>query len=420
MDPGLRMTLKNDLIASVISKKSRVMPSILFINRVYPPSEGATGRVLEHVARRFAAEGWDVSVLATTDGGVPAGTSRRDGVTIIRAGVPFSRRSLLSRALGYVLMIPSLFLRALRLPKHDIVVTKTDPPMLLMTGPLLRFFKGSRLIHWAQDLYPEIAEELGLLAPGGGLARLLHSISSDSMEAHDMTVAVGRCMAGRIAARGVPSRKVRVIPNAGVEREIVPSPRMNSFRASHGLGEAFVIEYSGNLGRAHDFETVLGAASMLRELGQNDILFLFIGSGAGERSLREDVSGQDLSTVRFLPSQPSSSLSESLGAADLHLVTMRESMSGLVIPSKFYGVMAAGRPCLFIGPEESEVARVIREMSVGAVIRPGDPASLVSAILEYRMNPDLLAETGGRARASVWNHDAPGMFLECAAGVAGL
>jgi glycosyltransferase involved in cell wall biosynthesis len=396
------------------------MPSILFINRVYPPSEGATGRVLEHVARRFSAEGWDVSVVATTDGGVPTGTTRRDGVTIIRVGVPFSRRSLLSRALGYALMIPSLFLQALSLPKHDVVVTKTDPPMLLVTGPLLRFFKGSRLIHWAQDLYPEIAEELGLLAPGGSLARLLHLISSSSMEAHDMTVAVGRCMAGRIAARGIPSRKVRVIPNAGVEREVALSPRMNSFRASHGLGEAFVIEYSGNLGRAHDFKTVLGAASMLREIGQNDILFLFIGSGAGERSLHEDVRGLDLSTVRFLPSQPSSSLSESLGAADLHLVTMRESMSGLVIPSKFYGVMAAGRPCLFIGPEESEVARVIREMSVGAVIRPGDSASLVNAILEYRMNPDLLADTGGRARDSVWTHDAPAMFLECAAGVAGL
>jgi len=391
------------------------MPSILFINRVYPPDDGATGRVLEHIARGFVLQGWDVSVLVTANRNRKSGISFRDGVRVVSTGGGFSKRTILARALGYALMIPMLCAKALVLPKADVVVTMTDPPMLLAIAPLIRLIKGSALIHWAQDLYPEVAEELGVLKPGGAVSRLLGVISTAAMRSHQTTIAVGRCMAALIEKKGIPASSIRIIPNAGVEQEITPVPRgAGTFRKHHGLGEAFVVEYSGNMGRAHEFETTLMAAAALQELGESDILFLFVGGGPCEGPIRLRVKELRLGNFRFLESQPEGALSESLGAADLHLVTMKKGIAGLVVPSKFYGVMASERPCLFVGPEESEVARVIRELQMGEVIRPNDADSLVSAILKYRDSPSLVAESGLRGRNALGGYDSQGAFLRSA------
>jgi len=181
------------------------MPSILFINRVYPPDDGATGRVLEHIARGFVLQGWDVSVLVTANRNRKSGISFRDGVRVVSTGGGFSKRTILARALGYALMIPMLCAKALVLPKADVVVTMTDPPMLLAIAPLIRLIKGSALIHWAQDLYPEVAEELGVLKPGGAVSRLLGVISTAAMRSHQTTIAVGRCMAALIEKKGIPA-----------------------------------------------------------------------------------------------------------------------------------------------------------------------------------------------------------------------
>ena len=391
------------------------MPSILFINRVYPPADGATGRVLEYVAEGFVRAGWEVSVLTTVAGGEKAGTTVRHGVRIIRCGVFFSKTTLLARALGYALMIPSLALRALLLPRADLAVVKTDPPMLLVLGPLLRWLKGSRLIHWAQDLYPEVAEEAGVLRERGSVAVMLRTISTGSLHSYDRIVAVGRCMVERMVARGIAREKICVIPNTGIEQEIRQIDHsVNPFRSRHGLGECFVVEYSGNMGRAHEFETLLSAAELLQEQGESGIRFLLIGRGPGEGILREEVQRRGLTNLLFLPPQPQSELSESLGAGDLHLVTMRTGMSGLVVPSKFYGVMAAERPALFIGPADSEVARVIDEHEVGAVIAPGDAAGLVEAILAYRQTPERRVLAGRKARALLTEESALERFIATA------
>lgn len=394
------------------------MPSILFINRVYPPDSGATGRVLEHVAGKFLAAGWDVSILTTAGDHSQAGSTLRDGVKIHRIAMPFSKESLMSRALGYALMIPALLLKAMLLPRADVVVTKTDPPMLLIVGPFLKSLKRSRTIHWAQDLYPEVAEEAGVFSKEGFVARCLRHISTFAMKGHDLTFAVGRCMEERLKLRGIPRERIRIVPNSGISEDIVHIPwDGNSFRKVHGLGDSFVVMYSGNMGRAHDFDAVLDAARQLQDQGENSVLLLFVGSGPGELPLRQAAERGGLRNIRFLPSQPAESLSESLGAADLHLVTMKPEMSGLVVPSKFYGVMAAGRPCLFIGPEDSEVARVIREAGVGTVIRPGDGRSLASVILKYRNSRDSLREEGDKAASLQEASDAVGDMIRYASGL---
>lgn len=383
------------------------MPSILFINRVYPPECGATGRVLEYAARGFAKSGWDVSVVTTAGASTMPGKSIQDDVKVIRVASSFSKDNLLLRALGYGLMIPLLVYESLKLSRPEVVVTMTDPPMLALAGPILKLLKKSRLIHWAQDLYPEVAEEGGVFMKGGPVARFLRLLSSWSLGSHDAIIAIGRCMADRLVRRGVPNSRIRVIPNCGVERQITPVPLGHtSYRKRHGLGEEFVIMYSGNMGRAHDFHTVIEAARLLTiENEPAGVLFLFVGEGPQEAAVRETVRTLKLENIRFLPFQPGADLSQSLGMGDLHLVTMMRGVSGLVVPSKFYGVMAAARPTLFIGESDSEVARVITEKRIGKVIMPGDSSGLVSAIRSYRNDTGRIEEEGNRARESILQDD---------------
>lgn len=369
------------------------MPSILFINRVYPPAQGATGEMLRDMADALAARGWEVSVLTTGESG-EAKTATRNGVVIHRAGAALSRRSVILRAASYFIMIPWLLGRALLLPRTDFVVTMTDPPMLAVLGLMIGFFKRNKVIHWAQDLYPEVAEELGVLPKGTPLVTLLRSLSSHALRRCDAVVSIGRCMTSRLVQRGVSYARIFNIPNWAPP--VTPIDRKNNpFRREHGLEGDFVVVYSGNMGLAHDFEAVLKAAESLQ--GRH-IVFLMIGDGPRRAELQRVAAAKGLSNIRFLPSQPASKLSESLSAADAHLVTMRPNLCGLVVPSKVYGVLAAGRPCLFIGPSDSEAARLITEQDAGFVIDPAKPADLAGILLDWASDPVAHAAACRRAR----------------------
>ena len=179
-------------------------PSILFLNRVYPPAEGATGQLLAELATALVQRGHRVTVVTAEPGTGRKPSEPVDGVRIERVrGLPFTRASHWRRALSYLSLYPALLWRALRLPRVDVVVTLTDPPLLLLLGVLLKIFKGSRHIHWAQDLYPELAEEMKVLPPGGLIARTLRGLSTGGLRHADRVIAVGRCMKARLVARGL-------------------------------------------------------------------------------------------------------------------------------------------------------------------------------------------------------------------------
>lgn len=375
----------------------RDAPSILFINRVYPPGSGATGEMLADLAEALASQGWKVTVLATAVAVAAAPDSCPPGkVRVVRVGGLFSRRSLLFRAASYVAIIPALLCRALVLPRADFVVTLTDPPMLASIGPVVAFLKRSSSIHWAQDIYPEIAEELGVLARGGAPANLLRAISSWALRRYDRVVSIGRCMSSRLVARKIDPSRIITIPNWSAPDSIRPMAHGdNAFRKMQGWDGRFVVTYSGNMGLAHEFDTILDAAGQLQD---ENVLFVFIGDGPRRAEVERKATALRLANVRFLPPQPREKLNESLSAADVHLVTMRRELCGLVVPSKFYGVMAAGRPGIFVGPAESEVARFIEEQRVGRVIAVGNSRDLVDAIVGYRDSPAGWAAECDQAR----------------------
>src|SRR5262245_8867122 len=285
----------------------------------------------------------------------------------------FGRANLVGRAVDYATFYAAAAWRLWRLSRPgDVVIAKTDPPMLsLIAAPVCRL-RGARLINWLQDIFPETAEALGV---GGRTAKVLYRVlrwfRDRSVKAAHTNVVLGEGMAERVRGLGISPERVRVIANWADGKAIEPIGReANALRAAWGFGEAFVVGYSGNLGRAHEIDTLLSAMKMVEDAQGGDgvttsaaaaptsrsVRWLFIGSGALFEPLRAEVERRGLTSVQFKPYQPRALLAQSLSVADVHLVSLRPELEGLIVPSKFYGICAAGRPTLFIG-DGDEIGR---------------------------------------------------------------
>lgn len=379
---------------------------VVFVNRFYHPDHSATAQILTDLAEALARSGWAVTIVTSRlrydDPSVRlAPTERHEGVDIKRvATTRFGRVGLAGRLLDYLSFYASAELALLAmLRRGDLVVAKTDPPLVSVVVAVAAKLRGARLINWLQDLYPEVAVELGVEALRGPAGGLLRRLRNRSLRSAAMNVAIGERMAERLLAEGVPTAQVTVLPNWSDETAVQPIARADAtLRAEWGLSDAFVIGYSGNLGRAHEPETLLGAVALLRE--RSDIVFLMIGGGHESARLAERVAAEGLADrFQFRPYQPRALLGQSLAVADVHWVSLRPALEGLIVPSKFYGIAAAGRPVLAITDRDGELARIVLREEFGAVVVPGDSAGLARAIVALAADPSACAAMGARARA---------------------
>jgi colanic acid biosynthesis glycosyl transferase WcaI len=273
-----------------------------------------------------------------------------------------------------------------------VIVAQTDPPLLGALGVVLKQLWGCRLLYNVRDLYPDIAKANGGVK-NRALLKLLEVSNSLAYAKADLIVVLGRDMAGRVIDKGVPPEKVTVVPD-WVDTGRIRPLETNRFRVE--FGDKFVVMYSGNLGLSQQLESVLEAARSLHD--DRQILFVLIGEGARKKWLQDRSVQMGLTNVRFLPYQPKENLSESLSAADLHLVPMIRGAAGCMVPSKIYGIMAAGRPFVAMMEECAEVARFASEFRIGFVTSPGDSDALVRTIRQAAANREGLTAMGLRAR----------------------
>jgi glycosyltransferase involved in cell wall biosynthesis len=247
----------------------------------------------------------------------------------------------------------------------------------LLNTSIIRI-KGGKVINWLQDLFPEIAQRLGVFPGPGGLARLIASWRDMALRAAQVNVVISARMKHYLAGRGV--NNTQLIPNWSHEELITPLAHAdNPLRQAWGLTDKFIVGYSGNFGRAHEFSEIIEAMTLLS--AHPGIYFLFIGEGAALQQLTADIEKQGLTNASFKPYQPREALRYSLGAIDLHLVSLKAGMEDLVLPSKLYGVLAAGRPVAFIGDKEGDMAKLVAAEGIGFAIEHGDGAGLAEKII---------------------------------------
>ncbi|WP_434112870.1 glycosyltransferase family 4 protein [Methylocaldum sp. GT1TLB] len=377
---------------------------IIFVNRYFYPDHSATSQMLSDLAFDLACEGYPVNVVTSRqlyDRPTAELTKAEDirGVRIFRIWTTrFGRAGLLGRALDYASFYLSAFLVLLRLTaKGDVIVAKTDPPLISVICGLVAVLRGAALVNWIQDLFPEVATELDMKAIGPAMP-LARSLRNWSLRRAACNVVLGELMAQKLSEQRVDAESVRVIPNWADGDHIKPlAPENNELRREWRLKDKFVVGYSGNLGRAHEFFTILRAAEILRDRDER-VMFLFIGSGAQRVALEQWIEAHALTNVLFRPYQPKEKLGLSLSVPDAHLVCLKPGLEGLIVPSKFYGIAAAGRPTLFVGDPDGEIPRVLNAVNCGYAVSAGDPEGLVRYIEALKSDPDACRQMGLRAR----------------------
>ncbi len=377
---------------------------LIFVNRYYRPDQSATSQMLTDLAEALAARGFEVHVVCSRqlygDAGTELGAVETlSGVRVHRvATTRFGRDRLAGRAVDYLSFYVSGAVAIFGLLRGgDVIIAKTDPPLLsIIAAPLARL-RSAALVNWQQDVFPEIASHLGANPLPRVLDRVLRHLRDASLRAACMNVVIGGRMMEYLAARKIPSDKLVVIDN-WADAAIVPKPTAASaLRAQLGLVDRFVVAYSGNLGRAHEYDTLLAAAEALAD--DPAFVFLMIGGGAKMQPMREAVAGRGLKNFSFLPYQPRAELTDSLAAADVHLASLIPALEGLIVPSKLYGILAAGRPTIFIGDPDGDIARVLRGADCGLTVRVGAFLDLADALRRLRTDTKARTAMGARARA---------------------
>ncbi len=368
-------------------------PRVIFINRVYWPSLAATSQLLTDLAEGLAARGWPAHVIAAGHEPGP-----RNGVIIHRTGEGDRHGGLISRTRNYTRFISQVRheLETLARP-GDRVVVMTDPPLLGAAVTSVAVKRGAQVIHWTQDIYPEIAAvHFGALA--GALLFPLRARRDAAWRAAARCVVLGETMADTVKHHGVAADRVITIPN-WAPRELQASPMnadRDAQRTAWRFADKFIVAYSGNLGRVHEFKAILSAAEILRD--HPDIVFLFLGAGARLAEVSALAATKQLNNVHLLPPAPREKLAASLASADVQLVTLNPAFAPLVYPSKLAGVLAAGRPTIFVGPPDGEIAKLLKNENCGVAVAPSDGAGLAQLITRWQADAVERVRLGQNAR----------------------
>jgi colanic acid biosynthesis glycosyl transferase WcaI len=394
---------------------------ILLLNEYYPPDTSATAKMAAQVAEALAQR-HRVTVVAgrpsyDPDARYPYALLRRDTrnrVAVECVGsTAFPRHQMPRRVANYLSYLALAVPRALAL-RPDIILAMTDPPVAGIAGAFIARLAGRPFVYNIRDLYPDMAVGGDIVRAGKWAARW-ESLHRRALKQAARVIVLGDDMRERILAKGVAAERVVVVrdgttpssaPATSPATTSVGSPAVSPGSGAASMpdrgdpvvqeirhGFPFVVLHAGNLGFYGAWDTLLAAAKIL---SNENTGFVFIGDGANRAALES--AARDLPNVKFAPFRPVAQIAHVMMAGDVHIVTVKRGLEGVVVPSKLYSILAAGRPILVVAPAECDAARIVVESGCGVAADPDDPAAVAAAIRELRAQPARLGEMGHRAR----------------------
>jgi len=390
---------------------------IAFFNRSYYPDTTAVSQLLAELCEGLVeAHGCRVSVIA----GVPLLSAERDrivqargflvrherrnGVKILRArGTRFSKRRFAGRFANYVTYFLSACYAGMCLERPDVVVALTDPPIVGLAAYLASRRFGTPFVMSYRDIFPEVAVLLeDFRSPT--VDRVLQRINRFLVARADRSIALGETMRRRlIEGKGADPAKVVVIPDWADCAQITPGSKANAFSEANGLLDKFVVMHSGNIGLSQNLDVVVEAAAHLAKYPE--IQLVFVGEGVTKSRLQKKAQSMGLANVWFLPYTPKEQLTQSFAAADVFVVSLLPGLAGYIVPSKLYGILAAGRPYVAAVEEECEVTAISRKYDCGLLSQPGNARELADKVLTLYWDRDLASRMGVNARRASLDFD---------------
>jgi colanic acid biosynthesis glycosyl transferase WcaI len=388
---------------------------VCFFNRSYWPDQAATGQFLTELAEDLVSRyGTEVTVVAgrplnasqaeTGSRLSPVGREMHRGVDIRRAnGTRLRPTRFAARASNYVSYFAAATAASFGVGGQDVVVSLTDPPIVGLAALWTARRTGARFVFLCEDIFPEVAtliDDFQNSAVNGALDRVNRYLLRHA----DGIVALGDRMRRRLVEeKGANPSRVHVIHNWADCDAIVPGPKDNAFAREHGLADRFVLMHSGNVGLSQNLDVLIEAADRLRS--KERLTIAIVGDGSKRAALEAMTVARGLTNVRFFPYQPKALLHDSFATADVFLVSLKAGIEGFIVPSKVYGILAAGRPYIAATDPSSEPAQIAHESGCGLVATPGDPAALADAIAAMYDDPAMTTDMGVRARLIARQYD---------------
>ena len=380
------------------------MQKIIFVNRFFYPDYSATSQLLTDLVVNLDLPEKEIHIITSrmkydAESAVLPSDEVWKSIHVHRCwSTRFGRSALVGRAVDYLTFYISSFITLLFLTaRKDIVVAKTDPPLISVICAIVVKLKKAVLVNWVQDLFPEVAKELGIKLFTGYIFKITKSVRNWSLKVAQFNIVIGERMSERLNKEINRTDTTVIIPNWAIGRKMTSVPgNGNILRKDWALDDKFTIAYSGNLGRGHDYKTILNAAIELKD--NSDIIFIFIGGGTGYDNLKYESDKLNLPNVIFKPYQTSDLLSQSLSVADVHLISLEPVLEGLIVPSKFYGILSVGRTMIYLGDSDGEIARELIKGQCGHVVVMGDHKNLVSIISHLYANKHECEELSVNAK----------------------
>lgn len=376
------------------------MRKLTIINQQYPPEVVSTGQIFRVMAEYLAVHDWDVTVAAGTPyyPGQTEKVPRREtagGVHIRRLrNTTFDKKRFLGKLLNLITYQASLlFFCIFSIGRDQTVLVATAPPLAVVSAAVGRFFRGYRIVMTVQDLYPDAMAASGMQDKSSLLYRLLQWMMRRAMHACDRVITISTDMQRHLeAAYGLTD--VIMIPNLFPET-ICPVDAAQA-KAVRGWQDRLVVQYSGNFGVAHEYETLLGAVRLLRD--DAGILFQITGAGRHYDALQAACEAEGLRNIVFEGYALLDALEEHLGTADISIVVFDASFRDVLLPSKYYGILASGRGTLLISGAQSDISRDIVTEGIGLVFDHGQSEALAEALVRLKADPEVLRAMGQKAR----------------------
>ncbi len=375
---------------------------ILLLNEYYPPDTSATAKVAAEVAETLARR-HDVTVVAGRPSYDPEEfypwallrSGVRNGVRVERVGsTAYPRHRMRRRVSNYLSYLALAVPRAITI-RPDVVLAMTDPPIAGIAGAFVARMTRRPFVYSICDLYPEMAVAGNIVEPSKWTRRW-ERMHRRALKQAARVIVLGDDMRDRIVAKDIAPERVTVIrsgasfPPAMLD---VHNPMAMKIVDEIRCGFPFVVLHAGNLGFYGAWDTLLAAAKLL--CNENTAL-VFVGDGANRVAL--ETSAANSANVRFLSFRPVEQVPHVMAAGDIHVVTIRRGLEGVVVPSKLYSILAAGRPVLVVASASSDAARIVVESGCGLTADPDDPTAVAAAIRELRADPARLALMGRRAQ----------------------
>jgi len=382
---------------------------LLVIAQVYAPDTTTLHQHFDDLAEEMTRRGWDVLVLTSSRAyGDPRikfpARETLNGVRIRRLPLSsFGKSSIPVRLLAQGLFMTQAVLIGLLMPRLTAVVVSTSPPFAGIGAAIIGMVRRVPFLWWVMDINPDQMVAAGKVGPSSIFVRVFDWMNRVTLRRAATVVALDNFMVERLNRKTVVLNKMVLTPpwplrdpstddEPGKARQ---APLGQVFRAQHGLGDRFVVMYSGNHAIQHPLDTLLDAAARLE--ADPGIVFVFVGEGIGKTAVEQRLAA-GAKNLMSLPYQPLETLEESLGAADLHVVSMTPEVVGIIHPSKIYGAMAAGKPILFFGPRESHAGAIVEPRGIGWRVAHGDVEGTVALILEAAgMDRELRLGMGRKA-----------------------